>query len=108
MLGEIMSRRPLTEEEKKQRKEDLSMVTGTFTYHYKPGCTMVFHCKSEWEDHPVEIVLKDQEEATIPKFVKDYLNKYGYIEVAHKYLLDSKGNAVGVAQKTKKRVYSFR
>lgn len=103
-----MSKRPLTDEEKKQRKEDLSLVTGTFTYHYKPGCTMSFYCKSVWEEEPILVTLKDQEESTIPKFVQEYLNKYGYIEVAHKYLLDPKGNAIGIAQKTKKRVYSFR
>lgn len=99
---------PLTEEQKKKRKEDLTPVTGTFYWHTKPGCTMTFYHKSIWDDKPEQYTLTDQKEETIPKFLKDYLNDHGFINIAHKYLLHPEGHMVGVAQYTKKRVFSFR
>lgn len=97
----------LTEEQKLQKKKDLELVEGTFFYHSKPNCSIAFHFQSIWEEEPKEYILKDKESSHLPRCVKDYINKYGAIEVAHKYLLDTSGNAIGVANSTREQIYSF-
>ena len=53
-------------------------------------------------------MLKDKEKGVLPRCIVNYINEYGAaIEVAHKYLLDTSGNAIGVASSTKEQAYSF-
>ncbi|WP_215217670.1 MULTISPECIES: hypothetical protein [Candidatus Rhabdochlamydia] len=65
------------------------------------------HFQSIWEDEPKEYLLKDKEKGVLPKCIVNYINEYGAIEVAHKYLLDTRGNAIGVASSRCEQVYSF-
>lgn len=97
----------LTDAEKKQKEKDLELVEGTFFYHSKPNCSIVFHFQSIWEEEPREYKLNDKERCRLPRCIKEYINNYGAIEVAHEYLLDTSGNAIGVAKSKKEQVYSF-
>ena len=84
-------KKSLTAEEQKQKEYDLTMVHGKFYYHGKPGASLKIHAKSEWGEPPEAYFFKDQEEKKIPQWLKDYINKNGFIEVAHGYLLDAEG-----------------
>lgn len=100
-------KKSLTAEEQKQKEYDLTMVHGKFYYHGKPGASLKIHAKSEWGEPPEAYFFKDQEEKKIPQWLKDYINKNGFIEVAHGYLLDAEGNAIGSIGSKKKQIYNF-
>lgn len=102
-----IKKKPLTAEEQKKKDYELSMVHGKFYYHGKPGATLKIHARSEWGESIEKHIFKDQEEKTIPQWFKDYINSNGYIEVAHGYLLDADGNAIGSTGSKKKQIYNF-
>lgn len=97
----------LTNAEQEQKEKDLELVEGTFFYHSKPNCSITFPFQSIWEEEPKEYTLIDKKSSRLPRCVKEYINNYGAIEIAHKYLLDTNGNAIGVASSTREQVYSF-
>lgn len=107
MTTATKTKKTLTAEEQKKKDYELSMVHGKFYYHNKPGATLKIHARSEWGEPIEEYIFKDQEEKTIPQWLKDFINTNGFIEVAHGYLLDADGNAIGSTGSKKKQIYNF-